>query len=139
RSEVGDTSTVTAEPSAAGAWYPGSSTSKPFDGNSSPVGGSNFTCSPFLLIRVSVTGLNPKLPEIAIAATISGEVTKAYVFGLPSARFAKFLLNEWTMVFFSCLSAPARSHIPIHGPHALVKIVAFRSSKVLTYPSRSAV
>src|SRR5690606_36923826 len=67
------------------------------------------------------------------------EVTKAKVFGLPSARFAKLRLNERTIVFFSCFSDPARSHIPIHGPHALVKIVALRSSKVFNNPSRSAV
>ena len=29
-----------------------------------------------------------------IAATISGEATKAWVFGFPSARLAKFLLKE---------------------------------------------
>ena len=33
-------------------------------------------------------------PDNARAVTISGEPTKAYVFGFPSARFAKFLLNE---------------------------------------------
>src|SRR5690606_40649251 len=35
RSEVGDTTTSTWLPSSAGAWYPGSSTSKPFLGNRS--------------------------------------------------------------------------------------------------------
>src|SRR5690606_36554575 len=117
RSEVGDTSTVRLEPSSAGAWYTASSTAKPLVGHSSPEGGSNFTCSPFLFVNVSVTGLNPKSPAMAIAATISGEVTNANVFGLPSARFAKLRLKECTIVFFSSFSAPARSHIPIHGPH----------------------
>ena len=74
-----------------------------------------------------------------MAATISGEVTKANVLGLPSARLAKFLLNECTIVFFSAFSAPVLSHIPIHGPQAFVKIVAFKSSKILNKPSRFAV
>jgi len=47
-----------------------------------------------LLISVSVAGLKSKRPEMAIAATISGEATKAWVLGLPSARLLKFLLNE---------------------------------------------
>ena len=42
-------------------------------------------------------------------------------------------------MFFSFFSAPTLSHIPIHGPQALVKIVAFKSVKVLINPSRSAV
>ena len=43
------------------------------------------------------------------------------------------------MEFFSCLSAPSRAHLPIQGPHALVKILAFKSSKIYSNPSRSAV
>jgi hypothetical protein len=38
---------------------------------------------------------------MAIAVTSSGEVTNAWVFGLPSFRLEKFRLNECTMVFFS--------------------------------------
>ena len=39
-------------------------------------------------------GLKSNFPEIATAATISGEVTKAMVLGFPSALFLKFLLKE---------------------------------------------
>jgi len=42
----------------------------------------------------SVNGLKSNLPAIAIAAVISGEATKAWVLGFPSALFAKFLLKE---------------------------------------------
>ena len=93
-----------------------------------------------MLVSVSVIGLKSNFPEIAIAATISGEVTKACVFGFPSARFAKFLLNECTIEFFSCFSAPSRAHCPIHGPQAFVKIrVPVNLLNVSIRPSRSAV
>ena len=82
------------EPSSTGSKYPASSTSNPFGGNSHPVGSSNFTFSPLELISESVKGLKSNLPEIAIAATISGDATNAWVFGLPSALLAKFLLKE---------------------------------------------
>ena len=39
----------------------------------------------------------------------------------------------------SCLSAPSRAHCPIHGPQALVNILASKSSKIDKSPSRSAV
>ncbi len=65
------------EPSSSGSMYPLSSTSKPFGGNSQPVGSSSLTSCPFSLINESVVGLKPKSPEIAIAATISGEATNA--------------------------------------------------------------
>jgi hypothetical protein len=61
---------------------------------------------------------------MAIAVTISGEATKACVFGFPSARFEKLRLNEWMIVFFSPFSAPGRDHWPIHGPQALAKTLA---------------
>ena len=57
-----------------------------------------------------MSGLKDKSPAIAIAVTNSGEPTKAWVLGFPSALFAKFLLNEWTMVFFSSFSAPSLDH-----------------------------
>jgi len=102
--------TFTFDPSQSGSIYPLSSTSKPLGGNSQPVGSSNLTSSPRLLNNESVFGLNPKSPEIAIAATISGEATKACVFGFPSALFAKFLLKECMIEFFSCLSATSLAH-----------------------------
>ena len=64
----------------------------------------------FHLLKYQLIGLKSKSPAIAIAVTISGEATKACVFGFPSARFEKFLLNECTMVFFSSFSAPSLSH-----------------------------
>ena len=57
-----------------------------------------------------MSGLKDRSPAIAIAVTNSGEPTKAWVLGFPSALFAKFLLNEWTMVFFSSFSAPSLDH-----------------------------
>jgi hypothetical protein len=36
---------------------------------------------------------------MAIAAVNSGDATKACVLGLPSARLAKFLLKECTILF----------------------------------------
>ena len=71
-----------------------SSTSKPLGGSSYPTGSESFTFFPSSLVRKSVIGLKSNLPEIAIAATISGDATKACVFGFPSALLAKFLLNE---------------------------------------------
>ena len=95
---------------------------------------------PFSFVRESVIGLKSNLPEIAMAATISGEPTKAWVFGFPSARLAKFLLKECTIVFFSCLSAPFLSHCPIQGPHALVNILVDSNFlNVSINPSLSAV
>ena len=69
-------------------------TSNPFGGSSCPVGSASFILSPFSLVRLSVRGLKSNLPDIATAATISGEATNACVFGFPSALFAKFRLNE---------------------------------------------
>ena len=127
------------EPSSTGATKPGSSTSNPLGGNSKPVGSSSITSLPSALTKTSVIGLKSSLPETAIAATISGEATKACVFGLPSALFEKFLLKEWTIVFFSFLSAPALAHCPIQGPQAFVNILALRSSNISNRPSLSAV
>ena len=138
-SELSLTTTCTEDPSSTGSRYPLSLTSKPEGGNSNPVGGSNFTSSPSWFINVSFIGLKSKRPEIATAATISGEATKAWVLGFPSARFEKFLLKEWIIEFFSCLSAPSLAHWPIHGPQALVNILASSSSKVFKSPSLSAV
>ncbi len=44
--------------------------------------------------------------------------------GLPSARFAKFLLNVVTIVFFLSLSSVILFHCPIQGPQAFVIITA---------------
>ena len=79
------------------------------------------------------------MPAIAIAVTISGEPTNANVFGLPSARLAKFLLKLCTIVFFSAFSAPTRAHMPIHGPHAFAKTVAPICPNVFKKPSLSIV
>ena len=85
-------------------------------------------------------GLKSSLPDIAIAATISGEATNACVFGFPSALLAKFLLKEWTMEFLSFFSAPSLFHWPIHGPQALVNIrVESNLLNVSRIPSLSAV
>ena len=88
----GSTFTCTPEPSAAGAWKPASSTANPFLGSSSPVGGSSFTCSPLLLVNVSVNGLKLRSPAIESAVTNSGEPTNAWVLGLPSFLLAKLRL-----------------------------------------------
>ncbi len=62
---------------------------------------------------------------MAIAAVNSGDATKACVFGFPSARLAKFLLNECTILFLGAfLGSLYLAHCPIHGPQALVKILA---------------
>ncbi len=139
RSESSRTLTLIPLPSSGGAKYPLSSASKPWGGSSCPVGGSKRTSSPSELMRVSCSGSKSKRPEIATAATISGEATKAWVFGFPSLRLEKLRLKEWTILFFSFLSAPARAHCPIHGPQALVNILASKSSKIDNKPSRSAV
>src|SRR5690606_40801826 len=102
-------------------------------------GGLNITSSPLLFINVSVIGLKSKRPEIANAATISGDVTKACVLGFPSARLEKLRLNECTMVFFSPLSAPSRSHCPIQGPQAFVHTLVPIFSNASIIQSRSMV
>jgi len=43
------------------------------------------------------------------------------------------------MEFFSDLSSPSLFHCPIHGPHALVKILLSSFSKISIIPSLSAV
>ena len=85
-SDVLLTETWIFDPSLEGARYPASSTSKPLGGSSHPVGSSSVTFSPLEFINESVRGLKSNLPEIAMAATISGEATKAWVFGFPSAH-----------------------------------------------------
>ncbi len=139
-SELGSTLTSTPLPSSAGGLYPLSSTPKPFGGNSNPVGSSNLTSSPLLFVSVSVSGLKSNLPAIAIAATISGDATKACVFGLPSALLEKFLLNECMILFFGAfIGSLYLAHCPIQGPQALVKMVALRSSNIFKIPSLSVV
>jgi hypothetical protein len=76
-SEVSLTVTSILEPSDEGAKYPASSTSNPFGGSSQPVGSSSLTFSPSLFVHESVIGLKSNLPDIAIAATISGDATNA--------------------------------------------------------------
>ncbi len=139
RSEVGFTFTSTPLPSSNGAMKPASSTAKPLTGSSSPVGGSNFTCSPFSLVNVSVKGLKVRSPAIAKAVVSSGEATNAKVFGFPSWRLAKLRLKECTIVLRSCLSAPWRAHMPMQGPQALAYTVAPILLKVSIKPSRSIV
>ena len=73
------------------------------------------------------------------AITSSGEATKACVFGLPSARFAKFRLNDVTIEFGRVLSGSCRAHCPMHGPQALAITVPPASSSDCKIPSRSAV
>jgi hypothetical protein len=78
---------------------PASSTSNPLGGNISPVGSSNLTAWPASFSKVSVKGLKVRSPAIANAVVISGEATKACVFGLPSFLFAKFRLKEVMIEF----------------------------------------
>ena len=59
-----------------------------------------------------------------MAVTSSGDPTKACVLGFPSALFAKFLLNEWTIVFLSSFSAPSLDHCPIQGSQAFANTFA---------------
>ena len=134
------TTTFTWLPSLSGAKYPLSFTSNPFGGNSHPVGSSNITFSPLAFINESVSGLKSRRPAIAIAAVISGEATKACVLGFPSALFAKFLLNEWTILFLGAFFGSLYlAHWPIHGPQAFVNIFASSFSKIDRIPSLSAV
>ena len=73
------------------------------------------------------------------AMVSSGEATNAYVFGLPSARLAKFRLKEVTIEFLRVGSSVTRFHCPIQGPQAFAIIVAPIFSKASIIPSRSAV
>ena len=73
------------------------------------------------------------------AIVSSGEATKAYVFGFPSARLAKFRLKEVTIEFLRVGSSVTRFHCPIQGPQAFAIIVAPIFSKASIIPSRSAV
>src|SRR5690606_8765625 len=78
-------------------------------------------------------------PAIAMAVTTSGEATKECVLGLPSARFAKFLLKEVMIEFFSFFSAPCLAHCPIHGPQALARTTLPIFSNTFKKPYRSTV
>jgi len=64
----------------------------PFEGRTSPVGGLNLKSFPSLSFKESVSGLNFIDPLNAIATTNSGLLINPSVSGLPSLRFAKFLL-----------------------------------------------
>ena len=66
--------------------------SKPLAGSSSPVGASSLISLPSAPTRVSFSGLKVRSPAMAKAVTSSGEVTKAWVAGLPSLRAAKLRL-----------------------------------------------
>ena len=106
----GFTTTSTLLPSAAGSLYPASFTSKPMGGSSIPCGSSSFTATPSSFTRVSVSGLKVKSPAMARAVTISGLATKAWVFGLPSLRLAKFRLKLVMMEFLRLGSSLWRAH-----------------------------
>ncbi len=85
---------------------------------------------------VSTIGLKLIRPAMVRAVTISGDATNENVFGFPSFRFAKFLLNEVIIEFFSSGFSFSRFHCPIHGPHALASTtppIARKSSRI---PSR---
>ena len=88
---------------------------------------------------VSVIGLKVIVPAIARAVVNSGLATNANVCGLPSFRFAKFLLNEVTIEFFSPVGLSILFHIPMHGPQALVRTTPPKSSNIFNCPSRSIV
>ena len=111
----------------------------PFGGSSSPEGGSSLTFSPFSFSSSSVIGLKERLPAIASAVVNSGLATNARVSGLPSFLFAKFLLKEVTIVFFSPVLISILFHMPMQGPHAFAKIVPPKSLKFWSCPSRSMV
>ena len=64
-------------PLTGGSTYPLSSQAKPFEGNSSPIGGLRIISSPSSFIKLSVNGLKSSLPDKATAITISGEDTNA--------------------------------------------------------------
>jgi hypothetical protein len=68
--------------------------SYPRGGSSKPEGSENLNGFPSEPLRVSVRGLNRKSPANAIAVTISGEATKAWVAGLASLRPVKLRLYE---------------------------------------------
>ncbi len=76
---------------------------------------------------------------MASAVTTSGDATKAWVLGFPSARLLKLRLNEWIMVFFFCNSAPGLFHIPIQGPQALANTFPPIDSNIAINPSLSMV
>ena len=125
--------------SLLGAIYPSLPSANPFGGNSSPTGSESFTFSPSRFTNTSVSGLKQRSPAIVSAIVNSGEATKAYVFGLPSARLAKLRLKEVTIEFLRVGLSVSRFHWPIQGPQAFAIIVAPTFSKVPIIPSRSAV
>ena len=71
-----DTSKSTKPNFSGGEIKPSKLNSKPFSGNSSPVGGSSKNSLPSAATNLSVIGLKSRLPAIAIAVTISGLVRK---------------------------------------------------------------
>ncbi len=88
---------------------------------------------------MSVVGSKSRRPANASAITVSGLVTNESVFAEPSLRFGKLRLNELTMVFGLAVTSMARSHWPMHGPHALASTVAPIASRSARSPSRSMV
>ena len=69
----------------------------------------------------------------------SGPATNASVSGLPSFLFAKFLLNDVTIVFFTPVSISILFHIPMQGPQAFASIIPPISVRSFSCPSRSIV
>ena len=90
----------------------------PSVGSSEPWGASNVNSSPLSRTILSDIGLKLNFPAIVNAVTISGLATNDSVAALPSLRFAKFLLKELIIVFFSPSSTSDLCHCPIHGPQA---------------------
>src|SRR5690606_34532877 len=90
-------------------------------------------------MMVSVIGLKVRSPAMVNAVTISGDATKACVFGLPSFLLAKFLLKEVMMLFFRLGSLECLAHWPMHGPQALARITPPILSNTSNKPSRSVV
>ena len=88
---------------------------------------------------MSFIGLKDKSPDIARAVTSSGDPTKANVFGLPSFRLAKFLLNDVIIVFFLSGSSECLAHCPIHGPQAFASTTPPIFSNTPRNPSLSTV
>mmetsp|Transcript_7113 Transcript_7113/g.10671 ORF Transcript_7113/g.10671 Transcript_7113/m.10671 type:complete len:230 (-) Transcript_7113:1286-1975(-) len=138
RALSGLTTTSSPVPSSGGAWKVSSPGSNPRGGSSFPWGASNLNSPPPGVGMESLSGSKVMVPAKAQAVTSSGEVTKAWVWGLPSLRLAKLRLYEVRMELaspcFSCLF-----HWPMQGPQALASTVPPAFSKVSTRPSRAMV
>ena len=87
------------------------------------------THTPLAPVSSSAIGLNSSVPAIAMAVTVSGDVTKACVCGLASLRPVKLRLYDVTIVFLSpfLMSSLAGDHATFSERFTFLGLIFFNN------------